>query len=233
MTSPTATRESIRPGRLHRPGADGRTAGGRSTGGAGLRLRRGPDPRRQRGARDATASAGKGPLGRRQIVAGAQCRRRAGLALYEYVVDLAHRSARHVVAGRSAPPPSRCPGSELKGTTLGDDFTPYVKPGVLWWAFDPETAEWRGAGPKTAGVQKVDDPWTGEASDRAVVLLDEIDKADPDVPNNLLVPLGSLRFQVEETGKVVDTDKPMRRSCSSRPTMSVSSRKRSCADASK
>lgn len=35
---------------------------------------------------------------------------------------------------------------------------------------------------------------------RAVVLVDEIDKADPDVPNALLVPLGSLRFQVVELG---------------------------------
>jgi MoxR-like ATPase len=30
------------------------------------------------------------------------------------------------------------------------------------------------------------------------VLLDEIDKADPDVPNNLLVPLGSLVFTVDD-----------------------------------
>ncbi|MGH9945329.1 MAG: hypothetical protein ACRD9R_23505, partial [Pyrinomonadaceae bacterium] len=32
----------------------------------------------------------------------------------------------------------------------------------------------------------------------AVVLLDEIDKADPDTPNNLLVPLGSYRFTVQD-----------------------------------
>jgi MoxR-like ATPase len=31
-------------------------------------------------------------------------------------------------------------------------------------------------------------------------LLDEIDKADPDVPNNLLVPIGSLQFQFTDTG---------------------------------
>jgi MoxR-like ATPase len=39
------------------------------------------------------------------------------------------------------------------------------------------------------------------------VLLDEIDKADPDVPNNLLVPLGSLEFEVEELRRSV-TVKP-------------------------
>jgi len=37
--------------------------------------------------------------------------------------------------------------------------------------------------------------------------LDEIDKADPDLPNNLLVPLGSLTFTVEETGETVSASK--------------------------
>jgi len=32
------------------------------------------------------------------------------------------------------------------------------------------------------------------------VAIDEIDKADPDVPNNLLVPTGSLSFPVKEPG---------------------------------
>lgn len=92
------------------------------------------------------------------------------------------------------------------GMEFSEDFTPYVNPGVLWWAFDPETAQWRGAAPRTRGIKEVKDPWTGPPSDRAVVLVDEIDKADPDVPNNLLVPLGSLRFEVEETGTTVEID---------------------------
>jgi MoxR-like ATPase len=46
----------------------------------------------------------------------------------------------------------------------------YRKAGPLWLAFD--------------------DP------EGAVVLIDEIDKADPDVPNDLLIPLGSLSFDV-------------------------------------
>ena len=110
------------------------------------------------------------------------------------------------------------------GTPFSEDYTPYVKPGVLWWAFEPETAVWRGAPPDTPGIKKVDDPWSGAPASRAVVLVDEIDKADPDVPNNLLVPLGSLRFQVEETGRVVDIDEITRRSSSSRPTTSASSK---------
>ena len=92
--------------------------------------------------------------------------------------------------------------AQRKDKSLSDDFRPYINPGVLWWAFDPGSAQRRG---KEAGQIEVQDPWQGPASDRAVVLLDEIDKADPDVPNNLLVPLGSLQFQVEETGDRVKT----------------------------
>jgi MoxR-like ATPase len=40
----------------------------------------------------------------------------------------------------------------------------------------------------------------GTISDNAVVLLDEIDKADPDVPNDLLEAFESRRFTVRETG---------------------------------
>ncbi|MBK8211943.1 MAG: hypothetical protein IPK78_20375 [Rhodospirillales bacterium] len=38
------------------------------------------------------------------------------------------------------------------------------------------------------------------------MLIDEIDKADPDVPNNLLVPLGSLQFTVPEVPKPITAD---------------------------
>ena len=43
------------------------------------------------------------------------------------------------------------------------------------------------------------DPGKGPAGKGTVLLIDEIDKADPDVPNSLLEPLGSLQFSVEET----------------------------------
>lgn len=74
----------------------------------------------------------------------------------------------------------------------------YVQPGILWWAFNRDSAEKQyayagGKGPR----------YESEADRKkkapAVVLLDEIDKADPDLPNNLLVPLGSLKFLVEPT----------------------------------
>jgi MoxR-like ATPase len=82
---------------------------------------------------------------------------------------------------------------------------PFVEPGVLWWAFDPGSAMSSGVragldwsekvdGPRDPGTKPqplVDDPGS------AVVLLDEIDKAEPDLPNNLLVPLGSQELRVE------------------------------------
>ena len=76
----------------------------------------------------------------------------------------------------------------------------YVTPGVLWWAFSASSAAARGL-PADAladrGLGLRADP-SPRAAERAVVLLDEIDKADPDVPNDLLQPLGTLRFEVAD-----------------------------------
>jgi MoxR-like ATPase len=77
--------------------------------------------------------------------------------------------------------------------TFARSMKPYIVPGPLWWAFDRRTASTFAAEPA----------WEHQ-HDRAVVLLDEIDKADPDVPNNLLVPLGSLGFEVEPLGVTVE-----------------------------
>lgn len=77
----------------------------------------------------------------------------------------------------------------------------YVHPGVLWWAFDPAGAAAQAALAKSPDAARA----VPEGEARAVVLLDEIDKADPDIPNNLLVPLGSLTFTVDETGETVST----------------------------
>jgi MoxR-like ATPase len=79
------------------------------------------------------------------------------------------------------------------------DRSRYVVPGALWWAFDPDTAARRGL-PEDAlrRSELLADPNEGEpAAPGAVALLDEIDKADPDVPNDLLEPLGLYRFHAE------------------------------------
>ncbi len=71
----------------------------------------------------------------------------------------------------------------------------YLRPGPLFWAFDAEqAAALPRKGDQPAGLT-VGAPW--------VVLIDEIDKADPDVPNNLLGPLGNLEFPVPELSKVI------------------------------
>ncbi|HVG24518.1 MAG TPA: AAA family ATPase [Thermoanaerobaculia bacterium] len=83
----------------------------------------------------------------------------------------------------------------------------YVEPGVLWWSFDPESAARRGVAPGM--VTPLADPnrFPQQQDARAVVLIDEIDKADPDVPNNLLVPLGSLEFTVTDAANAPVTAK--------------------------
>lgn len=89
------------------------------------------------------------------------------------------------------------------------DITHYIRPGVLWKAFDLKSALEQ---EKKASASSSRDLRTSEKQvsnyPQAVVLLDEIDKADPDFPNNLLVPLGSLYFTIEETGTEVKCEKP-------------------------
>ncbi|MFJ8737739.1 AAA family ATPase [Embleya sp. NPDC127516] len=68
----------------------------------------------------------------------------------------------------------------------------YCAQGVLWKAFDPyRTMSGRAAQAPEDGP--VYGRHTGPAP-LSVVLIDEIDKADPDLPNSLLVPLDTLRF---------------------------------------
>jgi MoxR-like ATPase len=76
----------------------------------------------------------------------------------------------------------------------------YIEPGVLWWAFAPESARRRGAGadPETPATDPAHPADGSRSPDHAVILLDEIDKADPDLPNGLLVPLSSSTFRVTE-----------------------------------
>lgn len=81
---------------------------------------------------------------------------------------------------------------DAHGGTLDEDLLAYVRPSVLWQALDPQTA----AAPKLLRA----DPSEAAGLDPAVVLIDEIDKADPDLPNNLLEVLGTLRFEVADSG---------------------------------
>jgi MoxR-like ATPase len=82
----------------------------------------------------------------------------------------------------------------------------YVRPGILWWAINRDHA--RAFAPEANDPNfNRDENGVAVEHERAVVLLDEIDKADPDVPNNLLVPLGSYRFQIEETVEPINLER--------------------------
>lgn len=119
--------------------------------------------------------------------------------------------------------------SQMRSADIADNqewrtYYPFIEPGPLWWVFDPATARQRGSS-KPLATPAVDPGWwpngknlltaSNDAIPPAVLLVDEIDKADPDFPNNLLVPLGSRQFLVEETGDLVtlrkahDESKPL------------------------
>jgi MoxR-like ATPase len=87
--------------------------------------------------------------------------------------------------------------SRLRDAQAGEtkiSASQYVEPGVLWKAFDQDSASRYGPDEQKG---------TG-----AVVLMDEIDKADPDVPNDLLVPLGDFRFYVPDADVTVVAQEP-------------------------
>ena len=71
--------------------------------------------------------------------------------------------------------------SRLRDSQLGDekvhDVKNYIKKGKLWQAF--------------------------EAEERLVLLIDEIDKADIEFPNDLLQELDKMEFHVYETGETI------------------------------
>jgi MoxR-like ATPase len=90
----------------------------------------------------------------------------------------------------------------------------YVSPGVLWWALDRASALSFAA---RAGSEEPDSASNARRDPRrAVVLIDEIDKAHPDLPNGLLVALGSNQIAVPylerpiriDVGKVPRLDLP-------------------------
>lgn len=75
----------------------------------------------------------------------------------------------------------------------------FVRPGPLWWAFNPEKATVQENTHRQRGVADGSPrppPIVAPKSGGYVVLIDEIDKADPSVPNGLLEALGQGTFGV-------------------------------------
>lgn len=77
----------------------------------------------------------------------------------------------------------------------------YITPNVLWWAFNFQQAF------DFVKNDKKKIPFAEINSNRnsvgSVVLIDEIDKADPNVPNDLLEVIGMNSFTVEEINEVI------------------------------
>lgn len=82
----------------------------------------------------------------------------------------------------------------------------YFKPGLFWWAFNKESARRRSGNEDEAKKLEVLLDYPGIAPtkhiNKTVLLIDEIDKADPDLPNDLLEPLDRRRF-FDPNGKLI------------------------------
>lgn len=81
----------------------------------------------------------------------------------------------------------------------------YLKPGLFWWGFDPVSAQLKGRELKEFkdqeenGIKQAIPPKTlQQDATGIVILLDEIDKAEPDLPNDLLEPLDKRSFQLAD-----------------------------------
>lgn len=82
----------------------------------------------------------------------------------------------------------------------------YATPGPLWWAIDPAGAANRLAG--LHGLSATHDEQAVTARDGSVVLIDEVDKADSDLPNSLLEVLDNRAF-VTPWGEAVPSPAPL------------------------
>lgn len=78
----------------------------------------------------------------------------------------------------------------------------FLHPRALWWAFDWQSAKDQAS---NVGAEEPPQPDGGQWDKGCVVLIDEIDKAESDVPNGLLEALGSARFTPQGHKKPVES----------------------------
>jgi MoxR-like ATPase len=77
--------------------------------------------------------------------------------------------------------------NDAQAQALKNEADAYIVPGILWRAFDPS----RNPHPAKAGT---------------LILIDELDKAEANFANSLLVALGSLEFEVPPIDRVIRVD---------------------------
>ncbi len=82
------------------------------------------------------------------------------------------------------------PGATVNEVRAKLALREFTRPGPLWWAF-----EWQSAADLELAVDR-DHPDGWKPGNGCVVLIDEIDKADAEVPNGLLEALGQGHFDV-------------------------------------
>ena len=100
----------------------------------------------------------------------------------------------------------------LKSETGSDDAIrealrpeKFIAPGVLWWVLDWQSAN--DVYEKTEyKLQKPELPNNWKPSDGSVLLIDEIDKADAELPNGLLETLGNNAVTIPWVNKVLGKD---------------------------
>jgi MoxR-like ATPase len=107
-----------------------------------------------------------------------------------YTFDAVRRLAEAQLQG--ALPAAKDNQNELEQRRAKLDPARFVVPGQLWWAFNWQSA-WKQAGDSNTPRVSTEENW--KRSNGAVLLIDEIDKAEADVPNGLLEALGSREFQ--------------------------------------
>lgn len=71
------------------------------------------------------------------------------------------------------------------------ELSKFVRPGPIWWGLNWESAE-KHLGPGQSSPVTPEKGWSHQ--DGVVILIDEIDKADRDLPNGLLEAFGSRQF---------------------------------------
>jgi len=87
----------------------------------------------------------------------------------------------------------------------------FIRPGPLWWAYNyPSAWAQQQQFNQRINSQANSEPPVEENEQGYVLLIDEIDKADRDLPNSLLEALGNDDFTVEPLGTTIrhDADNP-------------------------
>ncbi len=115
-----------------------------------------------------------------------------------YRFDAVARLAKAQVLG-----PNASPGEKAELNPIH-----FVMPSILWWAFDWESAEnqTKFAGKhcgETAECYEKPTGWKQSPEKGCVVLIDEIDKAEAELPNGLLEALGNNGFLVPHKREAV------------------------------